>query len=139
MTGMVIAALTLLVTNRLLPEDLLARDAWQRGAFWMAWLICFVHAAARSRAVCEAKRNPAWVEQSWAIAGLSVSAAISNWITTGDHLLHTIAKGYWPVAGIDLMLLGIAVIAVITARRLGMAVAADTAKVGTASEQAAHA
>ena len=60
-----------------------------------------------------------WREQTWAIAVMAVAAVALNWITTGDHLLSTLSRGYWPVAGIDLFLLGSAVIAVLTARKLG--------------------
>ena len=40
-------------------------------------------------------------------------------LTTGDHLFHTLAIGYWPVAGFDLTLLVTAALALVAARRLG--------------------
>jgi uncharacterized iron-regulated membrane protein len=117
-TGMVIAALAILVANRLLPAELANRAEWEKAAFWGAWLLAFAHAVWRTAPVREAKLAPAWAEQCWAVAVLGVAAALLNWITTGDHLLRTISVGYWPVAGFDLALLTGSVIAVVAALRL---------------------
>ncbi|WP_372013034.1 PepSY-associated TM helix domain-containing protein [Pseudoxanthomonas sp. 10H] len=118
-TGMVLAALGILVANRLLPEGLPARGDWERYAFWGTWLLALLHAAWRSAPVAQSRANPAWREQCWAIAAMAVAAVLLNWITTGDHLLRTLAAGYWPVAGVDLALLASAAIAASTARALG--------------------
>lgn len=118
-TGMVLAALGILVANRLLPEDLPARGDWERLAFWGTWVLALLHAAWRSASVARGLPNPGWREQCWAIAIMALAAALLNWITTGDHLLRTLAAGYWPVAGLDLALLCAAVIATVAARRLG--------------------
>jgi uncharacterized iron-regulated membrane protein len=117
-TGMVIATLSILVFNRLLPADLVGRDSWEETAFWSAWLIAFVHAAWRTVAVRQARFAPAWSEQCWVIAALAVTAVVLNALTTGDHLIKTIAEGYWPVAGVDLTLLATAAIAVKSGLRL---------------------
>jgi len=45
-------------------------------------------------------------------------AVVLNAVTTGDHLGKTLSAGYWPVAGVDLLLLTFAGAAVIAARRL---------------------
>jgi len=124
-TGMVMAAFGILVANRLLPEDLPARGDWERYAFWGLWLLALVHAAVRSAPVALGLPNPAWREQCWGIAVLAVAAVLLNWITTGDHLLRTLAAGYWPVAGVDLALLASAAIAVAAARALGQRAAAQ--------------
>jgi uncharacterized iron-regulated membrane protein len=116
-TGMVIAALSMLVSNRLLPEGP-QRGEWQEAVFWGAWIAAFLHAVWRTAPVRLARLAPAWSEQSWTIAGLAALAVISNWLTTGDHLLRTISTGYWPVAGVDLMLLLTAVVASSAAWRL---------------------
>jgi uncharacterized iron-regulated membrane protein len=119
-TGMVIAALSILVVNRLLPADLAGRASWEKGAFWGAWILALWHAAWRSAAVQQARIAPAWREQCWAIAGLAVGAVLLNWITTGDHLLATLRRAYWPVAGFDLALLtgaGSATLAALNLRR----------------------
>jgi cation transport ATPase len=120
-TGMLLATLAtlgILVANRLLPENLPARGDWERYAFWCTWALALLHAFWRSAPVARGQANPAWREQCGAIAVLAVAAVALNWITTGDTLWHTIAAGYWPVAGIDLCLLSGAAIAWLTARAL---------------------
>lgn len=120
-TGMVIAALSLLVFNRLLPTDLTDRTYWEEASFWIAWLLALVHAALRTSAVARARLAPAWREQACAISLLAILAVVLNAVTTGDHLIHTLSIGYWPVAGVDLGLLATALIAWIAARRLARA------------------
>ena len=117
-TGMVIAAMAMLVANRLVPADLPGAGELQKYAFWGAWLLAMAHAFWRSAPVAQARMNPAWREQSSAIVILAVTAAVLNWATTGDHLIKTIAEGYWPVAGVDLALCASAGIAAIAARML---------------------
>ncbi|HEU4460765.1 MAG TPA: PepSY-associated TM helix domain-containing protein [Methylibium sp.] len=117
-TGMVIAAVAMLVANRLLPAELPQRGDWEEAGFWAAWLIALVHAAWRTAPVAQARLAPAWREQCWAIAALAVLAVLLNAVTTGDHLLKTIGAGYWPVAGLDLSLLAAAAVAALAARRL---------------------
>lgn len=117
-TGMLIATGSMLVANRLLPDDLPLRGLWEQRVFWGSWLVAFFHAAWRTAPVQQARMAPAWGEQTWAVAVLAVAAVVLNGVTTGDHLLRTLSAGYWPVAGVDLVLLGSAVLAVIAARRL---------------------
>ena len=117
-TGMVIAALSMLIANRLLPADLPARGDWEQYLFWGAWVLAFAHGLWRTAPVASAHMAPAWAEQCWAIAVLGVAAVLLNWVTTGDHLLRTIGSGYWPVAGVDLAILASAVLAVLAARKL---------------------
>jgi len=117
-TGMALATLGILVANRLLPEDLAARGDWEQRAFWTTWVLALLHAAWRSAPVALGLPNPAWREQAWAISALAIAAAVLNWATTGDHLLRTLASGYWPVAGVDLALLAVSAIAGLVAHRL---------------------
>jgi uncharacterized iron-regulated membrane protein len=117
-TGTVLATLGILIANRCLPVELAQRDSWERASFWACWALALAHAAVRTAPVQRAKLAPAWREQCCAISGLSVTAVILNWITTGDHLGRTLSRGYWPVAGFDLALLGTAAIALLAARRL---------------------
>ena len=125
-TGMVLAALGILVANRLLPEDLVARGTWERSAFWGTWLLAALHAAWRSAPVARGLANPAWREQAAAIAVLALAAVLLNWATTGDHLLRTLQAGYWPVAGVDLALLATAGVATLAARRLARSTRVST-------------
>lgn len=139
-TGMVLAALAILVANRLLPADLAHRGDWERGVFWAAWLLAFGHAWWRTAAVREARMAPAWGEQCGAIAALALTAVGLNWASTGDHLLKTLAAAYWPVAGVDLALLAVAATATGAARRLRRREAAAAAPaVGSDPAEAAHA
>ena len=117
-TGMLVATLAMLVTNRLLPPELPRRGHWEEMSFWTAWLLAMVHAFWRTAPVLQARIAPAWREQCWAVAALAVAAVLLNWATTGDHLVRTIGAGYWPVAGLDLSLLVSAIVAIVAARRL---------------------
>jgi len=117
-TGMVVATTAMLLANRVLPEALPHRGDWQERIFWLAWLLSFVHAAWRSSAVRAGLPSPAWREQCWTIALLATGAVVANAVTTGDHLLATLATGNWPVAGVDLSLLATATISLLAARRL---------------------
>jgi uncharacterized iron-regulated membrane protein len=119
-TGMLIAAASILVANRLLPAELPRRGDWEEYAFWAAWLLALGHAFWRTAPVLHARIAPAWREQCWAVAGLAVAAVLLNWGTTGDHLIETmLVEPYWPVAGLDLALLASAGVAVAAARALG--------------------
>jgi len=137
-TGMVFAAIAILVVNRLLPIDLAGRAGWEEGAFWSAWLLALAHAVWRTAPVQQARIAPAWREQCWAVVVLALAAVLLNWATTGDHLLKTLAAGYWPVAGLDLALMASAALA--AAAALGLkrreVPAAATAKVASAAAMA---
>jgi len=113
-TGIVIATLAFFVANRLLPLGAsfagVERAALEVWAFYLVWLATFAHAWARPGA--------AWREQCRAIAALAILAPLLNWVTTGDHLIETVSEGYWPVAGMDLLLLAGAATAVYAARKL---------------------
>lgn len=122
-TGMVLATLGILIANRLLPETLASgwppRGDLEKYLFWATWFVAMLHAGWRSAPVARGGANPAWREQCLAIAVGAVAAVVLNWLTTGDHLFHTLAIGYWPVAGFDLTLLVTAALALVAARRLG--------------------
>ncbi len=117
--GMLVAALSMLVANRVLPDELPQRGDWEKAVFWGAWVLSFVHAGWRSAPVRMARLSPAWREQCWVVAALACAAVALNWLTTGDHLLKTLAARYWPVAGFDLALLVTATLALLAAVALG--------------------
>ncbi|HSV54372.1 MAG TPA: PepSY-associated TM helix domain-containing protein [Burkholderiaceae bacterium] len=112
--GILIATLALFISNRLLPADAglagWARAALEMWAFYLAWLAALAHAAWRKRA--------AWCDQAWVLVALAVLAVALNWATTGHHLGHTLGQGLWAVAGMDLLLLAVAGLAAVAARRL---------------------
>lgn len=109
-TGIVIATLGFLIANRLLPLGMAERDVAEMWAFYLVWIGAFAHAWARP--------GRAWAEQGWAIAAGALAAASLNAITTGDTIFFAAARGQWGVAGVDLVLLGGAGIAALTALRL---------------------
>ena len=116
-TGMLVATMAMLVANRLLPTELIGKGDWEQTVFWGTWLLALAHALWRSAPVASGRISPAWREQCWIVAGLAVAAVILNWITTGDHLAHTLFR-YWPVAGVDLSLLACGVLSIFAAREL---------------------
>ncbi|KAF1042927.1 PepSY-associated TM helix domain-containing protein [Xylophilus sp.] len=138
-TGMLIATLAMLIANRLLPEGLAGRDAWERHAFWGAWLLAFAHGLWRTAPVAQTRIAPAWAEQCGAVAALALAAVLLNWATTGDHLLRTIGTGYWPVAGADLLILAGGALAAVAARRLRRHAAGASAPASVAAQEAARA
>ena len=123
-TGILIATLVFFIANRLLPAGAAflgyERAALEVWAFYLAWLAAFAHAWARP--------GRAWREQCWAIAALAALTPPLNWASTGDHLARTLAAGYWPVAGMDLMLFEGSALAAMTALRLQRPVAAPDAR-----------
>ena len=127
-TGMLIAACTILIANRLLPASLPSgwppRGDLEQYLFWAGWVAAMAHAFWRSAPVASGQPNPAWGEQCWAVAAMAVLAVGLNWITTGDHLLKTVGEAYWPVAGVDLSLLVCAALAAAAARKLALRAAA---------------
>lgn len=114
-TGIVIATLAFFAANRLLPPA--ARFAGQERAvleiwaFYLSWAGCFCHGWLRPTA--------AWREQARAICALALACVLLNGATTGDHLARAVASDRWAVAGMDALLLILALIAAVGARRLG--------------------
>jgi len=144
-TGMLIATLTILIANRVLPEFLPvgwpARGDLEFYLFWAGWLLAMAHAFVRSAPVAQGQLNPAWREQCWAVAGMAVAAVLLNWITTGDHLIRTVfTHTYWPVAGVDLFLLASAALAALATRMLTARMKAFKPKLSQPqTEELAHA
>lgn len=112
--GITLATLAFFIANRLLAPDAhlggVSRSDLEVWAFFLAWLAALAHAALRARA--------AWREQALAVAGLALLAVALNWSTTGQHLGLTVGRGLWAVAGVDTLLLVLAVLAALTARHL---------------------
>lgn len=89
-------------------QDRASLEIW---TFYLVWLATFAHAWLRSRR--------AWIEQCGAVAALAVAAVLLNWLTTGDHLIRSLSYPHlWPVAGMDLLLLAGAAVAVVAMARL---------------------
>ena len=108
-TGVLIATLAFMVTNRALPLGASAfgveRSAIEVVVFHLIWLLTLLHAWMSA--------GRAWIGQCWTVAVLALMAVLLNAFTTGDHLIRTIAAGQlWPVAGVDIALLIAAFIAI---------------------------
>jgi uncharacterized iron-regulated membrane protein len=113
-TGIVVATLAMFAANRLLPpgsgfagQERAALEVW---AFYLAWIACFIHAWCRPLS--------AWREQVQAILALALGAVLLNWGTTGDHPVRALSSCLWSVAGMDAMLLVLALAAAVAVRRL---------------------
>lgn len=114
-TGIILATLAFFIANRLLPPGAqvfgLERAALEVWAFYLVWIAAFLHGWMWPRRV--------WIGQSAAISALALTAVVLNWITTGDHPLHTLFHRYlWPVAGMDGVLLAGGALALLTAVKL---------------------
>lgn len=123
LTGILIATMAFLVVNRLLPleasfagQDRAALEVW---AFYLVWLATFVHAVLRRADPATKPARRAWQEQCWVLALLAMLAVVLNAVSTGDHLFATTMRADWQVAGVDLLLLLGASLAIWTARRIG--------------------
>ena len=128
-TGIVIATLSFFVANRLLPLDARAlgqdRAALEIWTFYLVWLAAFAHAWCR--------RERAWIEQCWIIAAAAGAAVLLNWITTGHHPICSLRHRHlWAIAGMDLMLLAGAAIAMLTALALQRRQIVDRSSMPTA-------
>jgi uncharacterized iron-regulated membrane protein len=130
-TGIVVATMAYLVVNRLLPlgvmfagQNRAELEVWM---FYLVWLATFAHAGWRKASPALELARRAWREQCVAIAALAVAAVLLNALTTGDHLVKTLADGDWPLAGMDLMLLAGAALALWTRQRLRRAAPARAA------------
>jgi len=129
-TGVLIATLAFMVTNRALSLGTsvpgIDRGAIDVIVFHLTWLLTLLHAWLFA--------GRAWVGQCWTISVLAVAAVALNAVTTGDHLIRTVAdRQLWPVAGVDVTLIMSAVIAAWAALRLargGRAEAAPSREAG---------
>ena len=110
-TGIIAATLAFFIANRVLPSGAMAfgqdRASLEVWIFGLVWLGCFLHAWLRQR--------PAWREQCLVIGAMAVTAVALNWATTGDHFGRSLLyRSLWPVAGIDLLLMLTAFVALRT-------------------------
>lgn len=113
-TGIIVASGVFLLMNRVTPASAtvggLDRAMIEVLAFYLMWILSFIHAAIRGKS--------AWVDQLAAVIFIALAAAISNWTSTGSHLVETVLRGEWAVAGVDAVLIGAALIAALALVRL---------------------
>lgn len=123
--GVLVATLAMLIANKLLPAGLPNRAVVEQWVFFAAWAATLVHPLARAvQPRYRTDTRIGWREQAWASAALALIAVMLNALMTGDHLLRTLGRGQLAVAGVDLVLLATAALALLAARRLAAAAAA---------------
>ncbi len=114
-SGLVLATLAFLVANRMLPLNAdfagISRSSLEIWCFLGVWILSYANSISRP--------HRTWIDQCYAIAALAASAIILNWITTGDNLVRTVSvRHLWPVAGIDVALIGITTAALLAGSQL---------------------
>ncbi|GAB3538370.1 PepSY-associated TM helix domain-containing protein [Noviherbaspirillum agri] len=122
-TGVLVSTLAMLVANKLLPATLPHRAGAEQYVFFLVWAACLVHPLVhafygRSRDASTVSLRAAWREQAWLAASLALVAVLLNAAMTGDHLLSSLSRNQFAVAGTDVVLLLVAVLSILAARRM---------------------
>lgn len=99
--GLSVAMTAFLWGNRLLPDGMAQRGAWEIHVFFIVWALMLVHAVMRP-----AKR--AWIEQLWLAAGLLALLPVLSAVVTERPLWRSLAEGDWVFAGFELTLWALA-------------------------------
>jgi hypothetical protein len=94
--GLSIAMTGFLWANRLLPQALPDRGAWEIHAFFAVWALTLAHALARPA-------KAAWVEQLWAATALMALLPLLNALTTERPFWRSLSDGDWIFVGVDLV------------------------------------
>jgi uncharacterized iron-regulated membrane protein len=113
MAGLMLAVAGFLAANRLLPVQLAERAEWEVRVFFLTWLVSLLHAAWRPT-------RQGWVEQLGVAAGLYGLLPVLGMATTARGLPYAIAQGDWATAGVDLTLLGGALVLAWLARKVAV-------------------
>ncbi|ENW80496.1 hypothetical protein F909_01782 [Acinetobacter sp. ANC 3929] len=95
-TGLPIACAAYFIANRFIPAQLAERSPHEINVFFIAWLVCLIHAAIRPH-------RPAWLEQLALAAVLFLFMPILNFLTGGQALWMSIYHGQWMIASFDLI------------------------------------
>ncbi|MEO3357972.1 PepSY-associated TM helix domain-containing protein [Acinetobacter haemolyticus] len=95
-TGLPIACASYFFANRLIPAQIIERSPIEIKAFFIAWLLCLVHAAIR-------QHRPAWLDQLALAAVMFLLIPILNVLTGGMPLWKSIYLGQWMIASFDLV------------------------------------
>lgn len=95
-TGLPIACAAYFIANRFIPAQLAERSPLEINVFFIAWLLCLIHAAIRAH-------RPAWLEQLALAAVLFLFMPILNFLTGGQALWMSIYHGQWMIASFDLV------------------------------------
>ncbi|QDR82983.1 PepSY-associated TM helix domain-containing protein [Sporomusa termitida] len=112
-TGIIIACLAFLWSNRLLPPGLKDRADAEITVFFSIWLLMLIHA-------CLRPPLRAWAEQLGLAAGLCIGLPVLNALTSNVGLLPSIRQNDWMTAGVDLTALLLGALLAITAWRVAL-------------------
>jgi hypothetical protein len=113
--GLLVAIAAFFWANRVLPLTLIDRSQWEMRCFFVIWCCCLVHSLLRGGSIF------AWKDQLYAAALLLGLLPLLNGLMTNSHLLMTLPKGQWALAGFDLTALAAGLLLGWTARRIGKA------------------
>ena len=113
--GLLVAIAAFFWANRVLPLALIDRSQWEMRCFFVIWCCCLAHSLLRGGSIF------AWKDQLYAAAFLLGLLPLLNGLMTNSHLLMTLPKGQWALAGFDLTALAAGLLLGWTARRVGKA------------------
>lgn len=99
--------------NRLLPMALTERSLWEIRCFFIVWGLCLIPSLLSRGSI------KAWRDQLYGSACLLGFLPLLNGLTTNSHLLTTVPKAQWAIAGVDLTRLTVGALLGWTARRVG--------------------
>jgi uncharacterized iron-regulated membrane protein len=102
--GLPVAMAGFFWANRLLPLGIAERAEWEVRVFFGLWVLSLLHALIRP-----ARR--AWIEQFACAALLGLAIPVLNAFTTHRHLGVSIPEGDWSMAGMDLGLAAMGLLA----------------------------
>lgn len=113
--GPLLGVCVYLLANRLLPLELPSRGAWEVHALFTTWGVALVGSLAL-------RPQRAWLRLWQALAVVAALVPLVNGLTSDRHLGITVPwalqQGDWVLAGIDVSLLGVALVAGLVARHL---------------------
>ncbi|MFP6848311.1 MAG: PepSY-associated TM helix domain-containing protein [Pseudomonas sp.] len=110
-SGLSLACIAFFWGNRLIPLGIADRPEWEVAAFFVVWLLTFVHAAWRPA-------TRAWVEQLLATALLCLTLPLLNWLVVGDQFIRYLQRGDGERAGVELVAIALGLLCLWTARRV---------------------
>ncbi|MCO7224555.1 PepSY domain-containing protein [Pleionea sp. CnH1-48] len=110
--GLVVATATLFVSNQLISRSIADKPFYEELIYFISWLLCIFWAFYRGN-------NYQATKELLLVSGaLLLAAPILNAINTGDHILASLQKGYYTVAGTDILLITFAITCWLVAKRL---------------------
>lgn len=96
--------------NRLLPVSMAERAEWEAHVLFLVWGEIFLFA-------CFRQLQKAWVEVLWCSSAAFGLVPVINYFTTDRHLGVTVLAGDWQLAGFDGVMVLLAVVFAVAARR----------------------